>query len=352
MNGRQRHLLLCLMGAGCLIVVTLVLYAKWHSPFDHHFSRLIKEGVLTSPANYELPRQPLYIAGSRMEVVYLVSKTAPLKAWTLDLRDGAIKPLQWSLDAAQFTSPRVAVTDDTALVFDYAGNSVCLGSLETERFTCLASQSSYIQQAAYTGQNTIVCQSLVEEVSSQENINMIGLLDTTNGEPSWAPNLLVGDKDRYFTTKGILRYCELLNVLVYTYTYRGSFVVFNSSLQQLRTGVTIDGNIESKIRPIKLSENRIALASPDWVVNENATVYHNWLLVQSNIRAANETQEAFTTNAVIDLYDIQSGLYRCSFYLPLPEGELLNDFHVTGNRLTALYDTRITVYEFMMRNAF
>jgi hypothetical protein len=115
-------------------------------------------------------------------------------------------------------------------------------------------------------------------------------------------------------------------------------------------GKTIDTVSKAKIKVARVSsDNSLTMAAPPLTVNANSCVSHNWLFVHSNLQAKNENAEMFNAASVIDVYNLNNGVYKCSFYIPDYGNKKIRDFWVSGNNLFALNDHYLTTYSLNLK---
>src|SRR5690606_28820448 len=96
------------------------------------------------------------------------------------------------------------------------------------------------------------------------------------------------------------------------------------------------------------SENSKTLSSPPFFVNTRSSTSGNGLFVNSDMLAKNDHKDAFKSGSVIDVYDLQTGMYHFSFYIyHYWNTKRMIEFRVAGNKLVVLYDRLIRVFDFV-----
>jgi hypothetical protein len=75
-------------------------------------------------------------------------------------------------------------------------------------------------------------------------------------------------------------------------------------------------------------------------------VYNGKLFNTSMVMAGNETDEDFRKNTIVDIYDLTTGSYYASIYIPAYENEKMTSFKVIGNRIIAMYKSNIVLYDY------
>jgi len=133
------------------------------------------------------------------------------------------------------------------------------------------------------------------------------------------------------------------------YYYRGEFLSLDTNLNLLYKSKTIDtvltADITTKVK-INVKENtRTTMQTkPPNVVNAFITSDKNHIYVRSKLKADNDTDSKFVDNSIIDTYDIVSGKYKSSFYLPRYKGRKVSNFQIKGNILLAMYGRYLVKY--------
>src|SRR5690606_2841667 len=90
---------------------------------------------------------------------------------------------------------------------------------------------------------------------------------------------------------------------------------------------------------------------PKQMIIQTACVYQGTLYLASNLKADNESRETYQKNIPIDRYDLVTGVYRGSFYLPTPGGNLIKSMEVVSDKLFVLYHSnRISIFQLPMLN--
>ena len=83
---------------------------------------------------------------------------------------------------------------------------------------------------------------------------------------------------------------------------------------------------------------------PSRIVNWESDVSDGKLYINSWMKADNESIHQFNNNSVIDVYDVITGAYKKSFYVPFFRGEKMESFKVCKNELVAIYKSYIAAY--------
>lgn len=141
--------------------------------------------------------------------------------------------------------------------------------------------------------------------------------------------------DGGLSTDGQLHYDRSKSQLLYMHYYNNAITSFDTNLVLTRRFHTID-----------TISRRLRLAGAPLVTNQKSCVYNEFLLVCSNLKADNETFYDYRNNIPVDIYEIATGIYSGSFYLPLPNGKLVKSMKAYRNNLAILYhDNRLSLFK-------
>jgi len=167
-----------------------------------------------------------------------------------------------------------------------------------------------------------------------------------NNKLTEAPNLLQGKGDGIMSRDGMLLTDIINKKIVYVDYYRNEYLVADSNMKLLYRGKTKDTTSVARVSVGKPSEDgRVIMTSPPIITNKLATLYNNFLFINSALKADNENEEFFNGSSVIDVYDIRKGLYKFSFYIPDYKNEKIKEFNVFGDKLIAMFEDQCVIYE-------
>ncbi|MBT1704458.1 hypothetical protein [Chryseosolibacter indicus] len=163
-------------------------------------------------------------------------------------------------------------------------------------------------------------------------------------------SLLEKQIDGIFCTDGVLKFDDSSGTLVYTYFYRNQFICADTSLRPIYRGNTIDTTRHAKMSVAKVyMSSYSAMSSPPHIVNRRAYVSKNLLFINSNIRADNEEQKTFEAMNVLDIYDLRTGKYLKSFYVPRISTNKLRHFFVIDNIIYSIQDNYLLLHRLNMK---
>jgi hypothetical protein len=162
-----------------------------------------------------------------------------------------------------------------------------------------------------------------------------------------APALLEKQLDGYFCTDGMLLSDPNCSYLVYLYYYRNQFICMDSNLNLIYRGNTIDTFRKAQIKVASINNGETyTLSAPPLLVNRKSCIYGNHLFINSNIPSKNEDMRRFAQSSVIDIYDLKTGHYQGSFYLPDYDSKKVKLFYIRNHQMIVFCDNYLATYQF------
>lgn len=156
-----------------------------------------------------------------------------------------------------------------------------------------------------------------------------------------------------FANDGRLLYDKINKRILYMFYYRGEFLSLDTNLNLIYNSKTIDtvttARLTSRVSVYKRknSEKKSTIqTSPPKIVNKYFTVNKKSVYILSLLKADNENKSDFKENQVVDVYDIEKGKYKYSFYIPKFNNLSLNQFQIRNNTLIGIYQNYLVNYSF------
>lgn len=190
---------------------------------------------------------------------------------------------------------------------------------------------------------------------SDERGTLIALFDKINTITEvWLPerklsphkHLIEKQLDGIFCTEGRLHAGAGLPYLIYLYTYRNEFIIADTSFRLIRRARTIDDTDTARINVVVRGDSLFALGGGARTVNRQSRIFNGHLFVQSGIPATHESRLITAGITIIDLYELPSGRYRQTIYIPPFKNNEVTDFVVTPLAVIALQGTYAVSYPF------
>jgi hypothetical protein len=148
---------------------------------------------------------------------------------------------------------------------------------------------------------------------------------------------------------GTFQFDPYTHTAVFTEFYKNGLIAFDTNLNVIYHTSLIDTIKVGKAATGSYSTNADTYytnSAPKFLTNSYTAVSEGHLFVNSLLRADNEDPQQFSNSIVIDEYEIISGRYLRSIYVPAYNGMKINSFGVRGNYLVGVYRNVIVRYAF------
>jgi hypothetical protein len=133
--------------------------------------------------------------------------------------------------------------------------------------------------------------------------------------------------------------------LVYVYYNRNQYITLDTNLNLLFRANTVDtANTKSLKTVIVKSDNTFTVAEPSRIANQSSYSYNNNLFIHSMLKADNERLDSFMRSSIIDVYDLEKGIYKHSFYVPKYKGNRIKNFIVFNNYFVSISGHYMLLY--------
>ncbi|MBL7872088.1 MAG: hypothetical protein JNM78_10780 [Cyclobacteriaceae bacterium] len=333
---RRNQIILVLITVSCLVVIILYWVTLPNRNLKNGFTRMIHATV--QPAHSIPLGRGLYdFAGVIGERCYLYQVAKPDRL--LEIYDGNLTDTLFIHNP--FDQSRAAEIKIAFPFFywsDLSRYRVYTGSIThwnlTEEFPHPTFYAEYLPTPSGV---------LYRPLNPEKDLYQ--LAKHTHADTIEGVGLLEKQLDGLFCTDGMLRFDEETDQVVYIYFYRNEFICAGTMLTLLYRGHTIDTTSRARIS-VGSHGGYHTLSSPPHLVNRLATAYQGKLFVNSNLIADNEQPADFSRADVIDVYNLTSGAYGFSFYLPRLSDDRITRFTLFEDGLYALYPDALVTYKF------
>lgn len=147
-----------------------------------------------------------------------------------------------------------------------------------------------------------------------------------------------------FKYDGKLSYDIVKKRLVYVCYYCNKIAVFDTGLREKVIFHSLDTFSTPRVE-LQKSGLSVTHAAPPTMVNKSSCANDGVLYVHSSIKADNEKFSDFKDRFTIDMFNLNTGKYLGSFYLPLEGGKKISHFKVVyGNKLITLNNREVVTY--------
>lgn len=326
------------------IIILYVLYSMADLPNKNPngFNRIFKENALQRFNEKSLKFNSFYIAGLTRHTIFLGNTVASqlllnVKLDHLNETWDTIEDItKFRLSSAliQIDSPRIWITDP-------ARYGIFIGNTNNFKLNRFRADSTFFSEAVILGVHSCVLRTFC-----LKNTLYTLLKERQVGPTLFAsdPDILRPQIDGMYSLDGHLEYDSVNARLIYTYFYRNQYLCLDTNLALIYTGKLIDTNQWAKIHTARtLSDHSIVLSTPPLLVNSASSIWDNHLFIVSRLVADNENRDQFDRSVVVDVYDLQTGLYCFSFHVPKQKGEKLKSFKVSAGRLALVFEHRLLI---------
>jgi len=160
------------------------------------------------------------------------------------------------------------------------------------------------------------------------------------------PALLQKQIDGIFDTDGMLLYNNDLHEMIYVYYYRNEFIISDKK-GNFKRRHTIDTISRAMIKVSDLKEHtERRLSSPPFFVNALSATIKNLLFIHSKVPGRYEDDQIWKRASVVDVYDINKGIYLLSFPLFTENNQKIKDMRATNTHLYILSGNNLDIYSF------
>lgn len=342
----KRKIYLVSILAALSIGVILILYLQAVSAiqYPNRFSRKFHLTPIQLFKSVDIKTNSYYIAGVNSDCVYLGNETLPLSILVYDIESGQTSSLRIkNLDVKNIRSGRLSVDSSYFLLTDRIGQTDFIGTVN-------GFVVSKIIHDRFTTDLKVPMDSNSFAIRAFKNHG----LDYTLGKESISPNrvklaseVLEKRADGIFYNDGMLNYDRMNHKLVYLYFYRNQYIVLDTNLNTLFRAKTVDttNNPQLKTATIK-SESTFTLAEPPKIINQSSYAFNNNLFIHSTLKADNESPASFKRSSVIDVYDMDKGIYKYSFYVAKYRGNKIKNFAIGSGYLVTVSGHYLLLYKY------
>ncbi|SFP01732.1 hypothetical protein SAMN05428949_7188 [Chitinophaga sp. YR627] len=152
--------------------------------------------------------------------------------------------------------------------------------------------------------------------------------------------------DAGFSSDGILCADAKKKQLFYIPYFENGIYCIDGEMKLKYKQPTIDTVFNSNVQITQRGSGgmqKLYASAPRAKVNKRAFANDRLLFIESDLRADNEDENAFRQYPVLDTYDLETGTYTGSFYIPVDKRQVLS-YHISGEQLYVLSRDELTLY--------
>lgn len=336
----------------CAIIGTLIVFSLYaatkkvlHEPSS--FLRTYKHYVASKKSEFDLGFNSYYIAGITADRIYLSSITAPFHMVSMnhELADTLhIKLKVWGMDTLTFYNP-LTVKIDSPYFFIADGSMPGIfrgkiGEWVAERYF---KEKEYFSRVVPISTSSFAIRT--NYAKTREHV--LGKLQMYKPHIKIDTTLLRKQIDGFFCTDGMLNYNRELSRLIYTYYYRNEFIVYDTNLNLKFRGHTIDTFSRADIKIGHIVSEGTNTLTYKRLINRGVWTSGDFLFINSNLLAKNDTKNMFPMMTIIDVYNVVEDKYKFSFTFPNIDAETkTREFRVIGDKtMIVLAGDYIVLYD-------
>ncbi len=319
------------------IGLILILYYWSAKTNKNEFRRLFPSHVLLDEKVTDLAYNSYYIAGKTKKTIYLGNYVTPDYITEFLPSAALLKHFRVHLNSPEkLKSAGFILSVDSPMYFLTEGNEALLFRSE---FPDLQLESSIGHSLPHFSLFCPISSTsfLLRSYNPQKATTTISKIYYSPYKKIEILNILQKQVDGIFCTDGMMGYDPVSHKFVYIYYYRNQFTVTDSDLHIIYRGTTIDSNSTVKFTVSSFDQHKTTIiSSPQRPINKRLVLDHGNILVQSGLVAKNENAGILNRYAVVDVYAMNDGHYRFSFYIPNYNGEQVRDFSILNDDLISL----------------
>ncbi|MFI2744502.1 hypothetical protein ACG2LH_17335 [Zhouia sp. PK063] len=302
---------------------------------------------VTLSAVLDLGLNSYYISGLTQDHIYISNYTAPafLLSATLNLQDTTHIVLQTDqLDQIKHPQHfKTIVTPPYFYMVNGAEPIILQGDTTQWKATQKVGHLSYFSDLIPIDSGRFVLR-----YYSKRNASFTLGLQTPSPPYFIAhPELIEKQKEGFFSVDGMFHYSKALQKLIYVYRYRNQFFSTDLHLQLQNRYHTLDTISWAKVTASEIkSSNTFVLLSHPAVTQKLNTVRDHFLYNISGVMSQNDNADKFKKEDMVDVYDLTTGTYVKSFYLPRYHGNSVADFRVIEQHIFTIQGSYLLCYNY------
>jgi|GEM_PF-3087650 len=170
-------------------------------------------------------------------------------------------------------------------------------------------------------------------------------INTSNGVRHKS-DVLSERADAGFSSDGILCTDQKKDHLFYIPYFENGIYCMDGEMKLKYKHPTIDTVFNSNIQVTQRGSGdmqKLYASAPRAKVNKRAFANDRLLFIESDLRADNEDENAFRQYPVLDTYELETGTYAGSFYIPVDKRKILS-YYINGKQLYVLSRDELALY--------
>ena len=331
-------------GLSIALVVLLFLFSERQVHRNNAFTRRYPPHPIIKEYDLDIGFNSYYIAGFDNEHIYLGNRTAQWHLLRVNLksRDTAHIQLEPQNKELQYRSLKIGVLPPYFFMMDGTMPFILRGKLGDWIAEPWMEGVAYFNRALPLDSNRI----FIRTTHARTQRSTLGLIEKTDAfKVTLDTTLLEQQIDGVFDVDGTMVSNWDNSKLGYVYFYRNQFMTMDSGLKHIKRQRTIDTVKRAHISVAQENRaGRIQMQAPPLTINKAASMYNEFMMVQSDRLGRNESKDMLDQASIIDVYNYKKGTYEFSLYLYQVRKEKAREFAIHGNQLVALIGNSLSVY--------
>jgi len=335
---------LIILGAvGVLLMYGMYVIAAKMNDRKNNFIRLVPPHAMGFIKRIELGVNSYYYSGNNSDCIYLANRTAFDYVLMLNLKTLDTSHIMLSLpyfNGVDYEHLYTQVYKENVFLLDAVNRNIILGNINTCRY--------WRQIIPFTFGPGVFLNDSVFIYQSYDNKKKIQYLNKWICREKGVKQVSIPlgeNQEGFFPTDG-MSYVFSDASLIYLYRYKNKVIQLDTALNIIKSFNTIDTNTFAKVSADYIkSQHKLSMTAPPLTINNAGAVDGNLLYVKSPLIADNEVKRNIKDNDPIDIYELRTGKYLYSIYLPRENGKTARNFIVTKGMLIAFYESSILLFK-------
>lgn len=325
------------------VVVGLFVSSEHIMKTENPFVRRFIPHHIDKAEYLDLEVNSYYIAGLTNDTIYLGNYTAPLLLTAVPTSLDMKVEHQIKLDETKrsFRSLTISVHEQEFFVSD--GSIPIIYKENTSDWTAKKYMENKLFFSFFQPISDTSLLFRTQHASSGEHV--LGKLNVSGSTTfELYDHALQKQIDGIFDTDGILIRDEQTAQIIYLYSYRNQYLVYESLTNSFITGTTIDSTSIAKIKVTTLASGEKKMAAPPQKVNSKSYAYNGSLYILSELMGKNEPKSMWKQASIIDVYDYNKNEYLQSFYAYDHDKDKIKEFALNDHYFFGLVGNFLVRY--------
>jgi hypothetical protein len=326
------------------LIVSLFMLSAYVANRPNGFVRKLPPHVATPTAVLDVGFNSYYIAGADSEGIYLANYTAPLNLLYIDFALADTTQIILKVpDHIKVVAGEVRIYVDSKNVYFTEGRNPMIRYGSVNDFVIDQVQDTTV---SFLNSAPVSTRSSMGTYFDPVLKKTVLVRKSTGSDARIDTDILTKQVDGLFCMDGMLAFDNETNSFVYAYFYRNEFVRLDSNMNKVYNARTIDTTSRARISVETItSHEKTTMSTRPFMVNRKICMSEKWVFINSALRANNELDNILEEANPIDVYDLASGKYSRSFYIPVFKENKISSMRVFNNKMFVMMGTEVQAFE-------